>query len=162
MSGKKIVHMDIETDIVDNFDVEVGPGNRTKVIKKFMESFSNPENMDIDQIDVRLLEIEVDKINEEISNLREKHEILTTKIDIYTKKSEISEENRLKNIKNHKKNEKICGICESPLSNESPYKTFDTGLICNDCYINTDHKIISEFMKYGPKVPQETEVEKDE
>lgn len=138
-------HALFDAQLYKDFVQIVGKGNITKSLTEYMQNVVATQNQDIEGIDIKLVNLEIEKLQKKISKLQSELQKQLQMKDKYEHLQQTAEEKRLLEEKQRIEAATKCINCGSFLEDGKKSHTFPKGNVCNGCFMSATGESIKRW-----------------
>lgn len=140
-------HAVFNPDIYQEFQKIVGKGNVRAEFEKYMNTVVATNNDDIDGIDIKLLNLEIERLNKFIQKKKAELENKLRLKEQIENKEKIKQEELLKAEKDKIEKATKCAHCGAIIHEKMTSHDFEIGKICNSCFMSDAKDNIKKWNK---------------
>lgn len=127
----------------------VGKGNVRSSLEKYMNNIIAYNNQDIDGINIKLIEMDIERLQNSITKLNAELQHKQQLREKYEENRRKNEENRLELEKNALEKTKKCANCGKILNEKMKIEEFPIGKVCNTCFMSA---IKEDLRRWNQKI----------
>ena len=143
--SKTHITISVDNVIYTDFQQTIGKGNISAKLEEYMANCVSIVKSDSSAINLKLLNNEINQLEEEQSKTSAKLTKLRQQKEFYTKAQTETENSNLQKEKEKIENQNKCSNCGNLIGEKSRSHKFTIGLICNPCFMTSNKELIKKW-----------------
>jgi DNA repair exonuclease SbcCD ATPase subunit len=143
--SKTHITISVDNTIYSDFQTAMGKGNISAKLEEYMANCVNIVKSDSNAINIKLLNNEINQLEEEQSKISSKLTKLRHLKEMYVKAQAEAETKKLEEEKERIENQNRCANCGNVLGEKQRSHKFAVGLICNPCFMTSNSSLIKKW-----------------